>query len=254
MPRKDRLLLFCVCWLLSAFGLFAFSASQLPSYYLPCAVPVAILAAHGNSFVKTRSSFIAPLLTFLVLSVAAFLAPTLLLNSGDAATASLGKELAQQSILKWGPLLVCLSSTVLFFSGGDRVLGFPKVFVGSLVGFLILVLTVVGPSLRVVDSSRQAPLRELSSIASSLRRKDEPLVMVGPCMPSVVYYSRSPVAFFDAYDEALQEVETSGVQGRLASALILVNEQQFNGEKTAPAQELARAGGYVLVRRETRQA
>mmetsp|Transcript_8261 Transcript_8261/g.51428 ORF Transcript_8261/g.51428 Transcript_8261/m.51428 type:complete len:689 (+) Transcript_8261:200-2266(+) len=254
MPRKERLLLFCVCWLLSAFALFAFSASQLPSYYLPCAVPVAILAAHGSSRTKVDSSFFVPLVTFLVASAAVLFAPSLLVRSADAATASLGGNLARATILKWGPLLACLSSMILYLGGESRILGFPKAFAGSLVGFLFLVVTVVGPSLRIIDSSRQAPLRELSSVASSVRRKGEPLVMVGPCMPSVVYYTQGPVAFFDVYKEAVQKVDISCAEGRLTSALILVDEQQINRVKPGTSKELGRSGGYVLLRRVTSQA
>ena len=254
MPRKERLLLFCVCWLLSAFALFAFSASQLPSYYLPCAVPVAILAAHGSSRTKVDRSFFVPLATFLVASAAVIFAPSLLVRSADAATASLGRNLAQASILKWGPVLACLSSMVLYLGGRSTIFGFPKAFAGNLVGFLFLVVTVVGPSLRIIDSSRQAPLRELSSVANSVRRKGEPLVMVGPCMPSVVYYNQGPVAFFDVYKEAVEKVDISGADGRLTSALILVDEQQINGVKPGASEELGRRGGYVLLRRETSQA
>lgn len=58
------------------------------------------------------------------------------------------------------------------------------------------------PAYALFDRVRQQPLRQLAVTAASCQHEGEPLCMVGPKMPSVVFYAQRPVAFFDDMKQA----------------------------------------------------
>jgi hypothetical protein len=58
------------------------------------------------------------------------------------------------------------------------------------------------PAYTLFDRVRQQPLRQLAVMAARCQQEGEPLCMVGPKMPSVVFYAQRPVAFFDDIKQA----------------------------------------------------
>ena len=71
-----------------------------------------------------------------------------------------------------------------------------------LVVMAAVVALVVRPAWVLVDACRQAPIRAVARAASASQKSDEPILAVGPRMPSLVFYAQRPVAFFETWEEA----------------------------------------------------
>ncbi|GBG86599.1 hypothetical protein CBR_g41664 [Chara braunii] len=175
--RSSRLPLFATIWYSCVYTFFTLSSSKLPSYYLPLAPAIAMLASSQliseYKFNVSRSSTsnllsiggaILPGLLYFAISGAFFTLPSLLENSGD------------------------------------------------------------------------------------LPREGEPLIMVGTRMPSVVFYSRRPVAFFDKLEEAESVVQHEAAPG-IRSAVAIVEKSLWTpGTRTMAYDELQQKGDYILLR------
>ncbi|GBG86600.1 hypothetical protein CBR_g41664 [Chara braunii] len=115
----------------------------------------------------------------------------------------------------------------------------------AMVAFLLLFFT---PVYKAADSVRQRPLRELAISARAIQREGEPLIMVGTRMPSVVFYSRRPVAFFDKLEEAESVVQHEAAPG-IRSAVAIVEKSLWTpGTRTMAYDELQQKGDYILLR------
>ncbi|KAH8964580.1 hypothetical protein BDL97_04G074900 [Sphagnum fallax] len=111
----------------------------------------------------------------------------------------------------------------------------------AMLAFLIIFIT---PVYQAADTVRQAPLRELASLASQVQKAGEPLLMVGTRMPSVVFYSKLPTAFFDSWQEASTVLQQQAP--RIRSALIISERLK---EESSPSKEtIAVAGDHMLIR------
>eukprot|EP00245_Coleochaete_scutata_P013746 TRINITY_DN5692_c0_g1_i8.p1 TRINITY_DN5692_c0_g1~~TRINITY_DN5692_c0_g1_i8.p1 ORF type:complete len:166 (-),score=23.30 TRINITY_DN5692_c0_g1_i8:526-1023(-) len=120
---------------------------------------------------------------------------------------------------------------------GDK---YPSYFVHAL-AMGVFFLGFFNPMYRIVDSVRQQPLRELCFVARSMQ---DPLLMVGTRMPSVVFYSRRPVAFFDSDEEAVNALRHESNE-RIYSYLVFVDAKSWH---LAEGEVVAKKGNYLLLR------
>jgi hypothetical protein len=111
----------------------------------------------------------------------------------------------------------------------------------AMLAFLIIFIT---PVYQAADTVRQAPLRELASLASQVQKAGEPLLMVGTRMPSVIFYSKLPTAFFDSWQEASTVLQQQAP--RIRSALII--SERLKEESSLSKETIAVAGDHMLIR------
>eukprot|EP00898_Chlorokybus_atmophyticus_P007396 jgi/Chlat1/7658/Chrsp64S07118 len=296
LPRGERLLLFSVAWAFVVFGFFSLSSSQLPSYYLPLAPAVAMLAASlwspendapakGYSLKESRmghnwgavATTLATAGTMMASAVGLWALPFALRSSGDSPTANIGMLLQAKgyNVIGAGIFVAmslaaaCLSiiSTAAWLedNSGDwyrddvrrrhltqpQRAGWPnsvrRLWLVNTIGMAVFLLAVFTPAYRAIDAVRQQPLRNLSVVAQQSQVLSEPLAMVGTRMPSVVFYSGQPVAYFDTAQEAV-EVFRNEARG-VKSVLVLAERQLW--DQLPPSQKqvlLATEGDYMLVR------
>eukprot|EP00850_Spirogloea_muscicola_P020385 SM000214S06779 [mRNA] locus=s214:117930:121225:+ [translate_table: standard] len=242
-PRTSRLPLFATAWLLVTFCLFGLSSSQLPSYYLPLAPAVAVLAAlqltAGSSSPGRRTTMfidaetltaLLPALTYEVLAMAIYSSPYLLTQTGDATAIRVGVKLAGLHLHVFGSVIMLAAGILAAQTAGVAIIHSPHKLVNMAkpcksahqqaepikeqapllpmwfvhVAAMSLSLAMfVNPTVHVVDIIRQRPLRELSLQAGQEQQSGELLAMVGSRMPSTVFYSQQPVAFFESASQAL---------------------------------------------------
>eukprot|EP00245_Coleochaete_scutata_P013741 TRINITY_DN5692_c0_g1_i1.p1 TRINITY_DN5692_c0_g1~~TRINITY_DN5692_c0_g1_i1.p1 ORF type:complete len:279 (-),score=24.08 TRINITY_DN5692_c0_g1_i1:689-1525(-) len=204
-PRQMRLLLFALVWLAVNFTFFWLSSSQLPSYYLPIAPAAALMASselckkseglsdsEGVRIWSKSVEFAAYGVLYCVVSVLLLGLPSILNSSGDVQLIAMAVELKQSGIHFIGGGVMAIASflfamqtiwaTLRSNRTGDK---YPSYFVHAL-AMGVFFLGFFNPMYRIVDSVRQQPLRELCFVARSMQ---DPLLMVGTRMPSVVFYS-----------------------------------------------------------------
>ncbi len=200
---SETLFIFSFCWLMSVFVFFSISATKLPSYWLPATPAAAILIS--KSYVKlqnkTRSSFsflwAFSLLILFGLSIAFFLSNNWLSLINDPEMPNLALNLAETGII--------LKARIIFFSlfftvfsllvlGSNNVLIFLQVLI--LFGQLFLMT----PIRKLVDSTRQLPLRNISKLIRNNREGNETLAMIGIRKPSLHFYTRQ-IVFYEPESE-----------------------------------------------------
>ena len=206
-----RLLL--TSWALASFACFSVSASQLPSYYLPCVPALAglggiALANHREMErgVGTAAFAAAALLTLLAVAWSA--APSQLASLvNDAETARIGMQLSASGVGVLGAVsYAAAAASCIWLARGGRIAAAASALFASLACFWA---TAFPAALRSVDAVRQAPLRAASAHAHRYVSAHDgaPVCCVGRHLPSVVFYARVPVAFFHttgAVNEALR--------------------------------------------------
>lgn len=206
-----RLLL--TSWALASFACFSVSASQLPSYYLPCVPALAglggiALANHREMErgVGTAAFAAAALLTLLAVAWSA--APSQLASLvNDAETARIGMQLSASGVGVLGAVsYAAAAASCIWLARGGRIVAAASALFASLACFWA---TAFPAALRSVDAVRQAPLRAASAHAHRYVSAHDgaPVCCVGRHLPSVVFYARAPVAFFHttgAVNEALR--------------------------------------------------
>ncbi|MEO0970821.1 MAG: glycosyltransferase, partial [Cyanobacteria bacterium J06639_18] len=131
----------------------------------------------------------------------------------------------------------------------------------NLVAFAAFFLLVLTPSLYLMDSQRQLPLRELSALAVQNQQPGEELMMVGFKKPTVVFYTQSPVNYIKQNRTAgeyiqkqklkKEEAQTSQTQESSSDSILIITQPKKlpkMGLETSDYQDLARKGAYQLIR------
>jgi len=283
-PRHQRLVPFAASWFLAVFGFFSLSASQLPSYYLPLSPAVALLAAslltwqergekkeeaslqEGVPVDVAKLTSASALVAYVLQAVAISQLPGLLASSADAKAIEICITLAAEN-LHWtgtaifGAAALAVTRTQEFSAlsppkqietlkissskPSKRKLKLPLWAVQAITGTVFLAAFFT-PAYALFDRVRQQPLRQLAVTAARCQQEGEPLCMVGPKMPSVVFYAQRPVAFFDDIKQATYAL-TNEARAGVTSALLLGDAADMGGS-TLEETEVAEAGGYVLKR------
>ncbi|CAM6100227.1 unnamed protein product [Calypogeia fissa] len=242
-PRTKRLSLFAAVWLFAGFVIVALSAIQLPSYYLPIAPAVALLAAsHLSLPVGCHSSRLAaglvPALLYQILAGLFYLLPGLLASSSSSTIADIGNEISNRylHLIGFGALAVagtlatrteeyatayCPDLQLAKAESSSR-----KTFVPLWVLHTAAMVTITSafttPCFHLVDKVRQFPIRQLALMAAEVQQPGEALIMVGEKMPSVVFYSQLQTTFVDTSVEADKVLQEN--PSNVPSALVISNE------------------------------
>jgi len=207
-PRSTHLKLFAFFWFSCIFLFFTVSVTKLPSYVLPlmpaAAIAVAIfwseeLAQNRDfSFEKNRGFFITVIVNILFLAavaIAIFVSPNFI--GPDPAVENLPEWVRTSGLPVVGGVIWMATAVFIVGLSRDR---WRLILIPNFLGFILFFCLVFIPGLFLVDEARQLPLRYLSERVEMVRQADEELWMLGFEKPSLVFYSRRPVQFFEIRD------------------------------------------------------
>jgi 4-amino-4-deoxy-L-arabinose transferase-like glycosyltransferase len=253
--RSKQLGLFAFFWFVGVFGFFTIAITKLPSYVLPLMPASAILVALlWNDILETSSSSSSFLWTGWVnvafvsaISVLFFYITRFL---GVDPGAPNFRELLQQSGLPVLGGIIWLVCAVILAALLVRKRLLPLMTV-NLLGFTVFLIFVLTPALFLMDSTRQLPLRQLSTIAVEVQQSGEELIMVGFKKPSIVFYTQRPVTFIRRNSVAGNYIqEKSAQKAQPQSVLVLAQPKKFPymGLEPTEYQKLAQRGAYELIR------
>lgn len=206
-PRDRQLGLFATIWFLVIFGFFTIAVTKLPSYTLPLLPAAAMLVALLWSDQITRPhldwgfqiSHIFNLLFLALLAGAVAYSANWIGN--DPAMPDFPQVMRASGVLRWGGLAWAIA-TILGLVLLVRRRG-EWLWSTNLVGFVAFLLLTFIPAMGLMDSQRQAPLRQLAATITEVQQPAEPLVMVGFQKPSLVFYAQRPVTYIYSPNEAI---------------------------------------------------
>ncbi len=295
-PRSQQLGLFTLTWFLGVFGFFTIAVTKLPSYVLPLMPAAAILIAlfWGDCMISSPKPEAADSENFnsptsnsktskpqtsnsktsifwsgwfnvafsSTLAVVLYYIPQII---GEDPAAPDFRELLQQSGYNIIGSIIWLACAIALAVLLIRRTWRPLIAV-NLVAFAAFFLLVLTPSLYLMDSQRQLPLRELSALTVQNQQPGEELIMVGFKKPTVVFYTQSPVNYIKQNRAAgeyiqkqkLQKKETQASQTQESqtqesssdSILIITQPKKLPkmGLEPSDYQDLGRKGAYQLIR------
>ena len=202
---RQTLCIYSLCWLGTVFIFFSFSATKLPSYWLPATPAAAILIS--NSFVKLKNLkrtfaylWILNILIFFGLSIAFFFSNMWLNLINDPEMPNLAANLLKSGIIFKARLVFstfAVAALLLFFTKSTNNLFYVQILLLFGQSFLM-------PSIRSLgDTSRQLPLRDISKLILNVREGEETLAMIGIRKPSLHFYSRQIVFYEPSSIEGL---------------------------------------------------
>ncbi|MBW4577669.1 MAG: glycosyltransferase family 39 protein [Aphanothece sp. CMT-3BRIN-NPC111] len=259
-PRSTHLGLFALFWFAGVFGFFTIAVTKLPSYVLPLMPAAAILLAllfssefFNNSKLKTQNSKLLLLsgifnVLFLLLIAGAFLYIPQVLGY-DPAVPNL-RPLVQQSGLPlkgsliWG--LTAVAATLLLIKSQWRWL-----WSVNLIGFVAFVIFVITPAYFLMDQARQLPLRQLSAIAAQVAQPGEELIMIGFTKPSVAFYTKRYVNYFDQAPDAMKYIKAIATTDLNPPTSLILSKPKILPEAGLQPNEyrnLGQVGAYQLSR------
>ena len=200
--ESESLSIYSLCWLGSVLIFFSISATKLPSYWLPATPAAAILIS--NSFTKLdiqKKAFTylwtINLLILFGLSITFFLSNIWLSSINDPEMPFLASDLVSSGIIFKARL----------FSLTFTIIGLVLFAFRSQNNFLYLqILLLLGQSFlmppirKLVDVSRQSPLRDISKQISNDRQGGETLAMIGIRKPSLHFYTNQ-IVFYESRNE-----------------------------------------------------
>lgn len=258
--RSTQLGLFAFIWFAVIFLFFSISVTKLPSYTIPLLPAAAILVALLWSEQMTRSSPSFGLQMSSWMTVVAWLALAGATAYGanwmqaDPTLPNLATVVRQSGVL---PLGACLWILTAIAAGGWTLRRRSQwLWLINLTGFTAFFVLTLMPLLIIADSQRQGPLYRLSQTIQHVQADDEEIIMVGFKKPSVVFYTRQPVAFIYSPNEAIAHLrEKLNQRPRSKSALMLGNIDILEESRLKPRHYdvIDEAGVYRLVRINLRQ-
>jgi len=193
----ETLYTYSLCWLLSVLIFFSLSATKLPSYWLPAIPAAAILIS--NSFINLKNSsksylylWIFNILILFGVSMAFFFSNNWLSSINDPEMPNLASELISSGIIFKAKLFFSLFTllTIILFSLKSK-----NIFLYLQILLVIGQSFLMSPIRKLADTSRQLPLRNISTLISNIREGNETLAMIGIRKPSLHYYSRKIVFY-----------------------------------------------------------
>lgn len=258
--RSTHLGLFSLFWFTIIFVFFSASSTKLPSYVLPAMPAAAILVTlfwaaqfdKKSKLSKQRGllkvSGIINVVILLALALASFYSPSLV--GGDPRKPNFSSMLQQSGLpilggLIWG--LVALGSIFLLLRRRDwRWLWIP-----NLIGFMGFISFIALPVARIKDTDSQLPLRQLSALITQVRQPGEELVLVGFIRPSLVFYTRKNVEFFNNQDRLIEYLKSKKNDSKTDATVLLITEQKYIdrlGLHSQDYQLLDQQGVYQVLR------
>ena len=242
-PEKS-LVEFAFFWLFSVFIFFTFSATKLPSYWLPATPAAAILISFSlttyvkKDFIKNLAWNLTIFLS-LLFTIILFCSRLWIGLLSDPEIPNFSKELINSFLTyKAGFIFLLISLLGIIFSS--------RKFDGKLlilqIPLAISHLFIVLPTFELADRLRQLPLRQASELLLNSQNRNEPLVMVGAMKPSVHFYTNQIILFEGRSENALVNVsdrlkneKRRGWEGRplfgvsgSKTTLILIDQKSAN--------------------------
>ena len=201
----ESLHIYSLCWLMSVLIFFSFSATKLPSYWLPAIPAAAIL--FSNSFINLKNPnktysylWILNILILFGVSMAFFFSNIWLSSINDPEMPNLSSDLISSGIIFKAKLFFS-SFTILAIILSS--LKSRNIFLYLQIFLLIGQSFLMSPIRKLADTSRQLPLRNISKLILDIREGRETLAMIGIRKPSLHYYSRQIVFYEPNTEEGL---------------------------------------------------
>ncbi len=201
----ETLYTYSLCWLTSVLIFFSLSATKLPSYWLP-GIPAAALLT-SNSFISLKNvnksylyCWIFNILILFGLSIAFFFSNIWLSSINDPEMPNLASELVSSGIIFKAKLFFSsftLLAIILFSLKSRNILLYLQILLLFGQSYLM------SPIRKLVDTSRQLPLRNISKLILDIREGKETLAMIGIRKPSLHYYSKQIVFYEPSTEEGL---------------------------------------------------
>ena len=191
--------IFSLCWLISVFLFFSFSATKLPSYWIPAIPAASILICRSVQILiiqKSKISFIW-LFTTLILfgfSIAFYFSDSWLVLINDPEMPDLINQIKISGLILRAKIfftVLTLISTFFIFKFLPKSLLLLQIlfFIGQ---FFVM------PYVRTIaDNLRQKPLRDISKKIINERSNKEPIAMIGIRKPSLHFYSKQ-IIFYES--------------------------------------------------------
>jgi len=194
---ENSLAIYASSWLISVFVLFTFSATKLPSYWLP-AVPAAALLTGIASFQKKPENRYNFFLYYFVgiisavLSLVFFVSPLWVVNIYDPEMPGMADELLNSGLLVRAGFFFGLTSLLSFFIRYELL---PRFFIFLQLPIIFFQTFVFVPLMGLADQIRQLPLRQVSDLILTVKKINEPLIMAGIVKPSIHFYTNQIVFY-----------------------------------------------------------
>ncbi len=197
--NPNNIFIFSLCWLISVFLFFSFSATKLPSYWIPAIPASSILISRSSQILSTKRSEISLnwILTTLILfgfSIAFYFSDNWLALINDPEMPDLANQIKVNGLIIRSKLFIVtltIISIISIFKFLPRSLLFFQIF--FFIGQFFLM-----PSIRkLADNLRQEPLRNISKKIINIRSKREPVAMIGIRKPSLHFYSKQ-IVFYES--------------------------------------------------------
>lgn len=261
-PRSSQLGLYALFWFFSTFLFFSISITKLPSYVLPLMPAGAILVAlmfgglmRQKAVAETHKGQTALLISalfnvlfFSLLATASFF--VLKFIRYDPAMPNLKETLALSGLpvlcgVLWG---TGAFATLYLLIRRSRRRWLWGINTGVMMAFMILIAS---PAISIIDAARQLPIRQLSGMVIHVQKPGEKLIFVGPIKPSVSFYTRQTVDYFDAVNKAVAHMQKAVKTKPNSSFLLFFDRTRPSineGLKHYDHQTLGTAGVYELVR------
>lgn len=255
-PRQAHLGLFACTWFLAIFGFFTVAVTKLPSYTIPLLPAASILVALLWSQMLEEPQKNSPgfwwscVANVVILAIlAGFMVYSPQVIGYDPAAPNLDQVYAQSVIPKLGSLIWGMGMLVsLFFLFRSRL----GLLLTNILCFTAFILLALFPTLQLLDSARQAMLRELAFDLPTVQRPQEPITMIGFEKPSLVFYSHQPIHFFHNVSEAIAYFKAEIPPGT-PSLLLITQDSYLEKLDIAPQskQLLETYSPYLLLRIES---
>jgi len=264
---SNNIYIFSLCWLVSVFLFFSFSATKLPSYWIPAIPAASILISRSIQLLNIKRGNISLvwILTTLILfgfSIAFYFSDSWLILINDPEMPDLASQIKINGLILRSKLffsiLTIIATTFIFkFSSKSLLLFQIFFFVGQ---FFLM------PSIRkLADNLRQLPLRDISKKIINVRTKREPIAMIGIRKPSLHFYSKQIVFYESSSPSGLVNLSERFNVGKRSnqldqpnyqsdSFLVVIDKYSISEKhwKEINSQKLGTYGIYNLLRIERR--
>ena len=195
--NSNNIFVFSLCWLISVLLFFSFSATKLPSYWIPAIPASSILISRSAQILITKRrdiSLIWILTTFILFgfSIAFFFSDSWLALINDPEMPDLANQIKENGLILRSKLFIAvltIISTIYIFKFSPKSLFLFQIF------FFIGQFTLMPSIRKLADNLRQEPLRNISKKIIKIRSKREPVAMIGIRKPSLHFYSKQIVFY-----------------------------------------------------------
>ncbi len=193
----NNVYIFCLCWLMSVFLFFSFSATKLPSYWIPAIPAASILISRSAEILNSKKNNVSLIwiLTTLILfgfSIAFYFSDSWLVLINDPEMPDLVDQIKLNGLILRAKLFftaITIISTILIFKF------LPKSLLFLQISFFLGQFFLMPPIRKLADNLRQLPLRNISKRIINVRTKREPIAMIGIRKPSLHFYSKQIVFY-----------------------------------------------------------